>query len=229
MSDFEAALERLLMDPAFAAALAADPDRVLSGYRLDAGEAELLRCQVVADCAADEAAVENRTTKSSTFGLFAEVGDWPDLGNAAGLAAARAVDALGDPSTTPGSGGGGTGGLRTGLGDAPRTGWGTETTAFGHAEAEHLAPPKGYHNRVDADGDGDWDKAVYRGRRDGGVDILVDLNRDGRADFIGHDRDRDWTVDSADYDKDHDGVFEKRMYDDDGDGWLDRSVRRRTD
>ena len=71
------------------------------------------------------------------------------------------------------------------------------------------------------------DRATYRGRRDGGVDILVDLNGDGRADFIGHDKDRDWTVDSADYDKDHDGVFEKRMYDDDGDGLLDRSVRRR--
>ena len=68
--------------------------------------------------------------------------------------------------------------------------------------------------------------ARYRGRADGGVDILVDLDGDGKTDFVGHDVDADRTVDSADYDKNHDGFFEKRMYDDDGDGWLDRSVRR---
>jgi hypothetical protein len=89
-----------------------------------------------------------------------------------------------------------------------------------------LPPPEGYHTRVDVDGDGDWDKHILVGRRDGGVDILVDTNRDGRADFIGHDVDGDRLVDSADYDKNHDGVFEKTMYDDDGDGWLDRTVRR---
>jgi hypothetical protein len=95
----------------------------------------------------------------------------------------------------------------------------------GHAEP--LAPPPGYHNRVDADGDGHWDRATYRGGRDGGADILVDLDSDGRADFIGHDVDLDHKVDYADYDTDHDGAFDKRMYDDDNDGWLDRTVRRR--
>ncbi|WP_412752750.1 hypothetical protein [Krasilnikovia sp. M28-CT-15] len=108
------------------------------------------------------------------------------------------------------------------IGEAPHTGLG-EASRF-QGEAEHLAPPKGYHNRVDADGDGTWDKATYRGRADGGADILVDLNHDGRTDFVGHDVDADRTVDYADYDKNHDGVFEKRMYDDNGDGWLDRSV-----
>jgi hypothetical protein len=92
--------------------------------------------------------------------------------------------------------------------------------------SRELPAPEGYRNKVDADGDGTWDRATYRGRADGGVDILVDLNADGHADFVGHDVDRDHVVDSADYDKDHDGVFEKRMYDDDGDGWLDRTVRR---
>ncbi|HEU4349612.1 MAG TPA: hypothetical protein VFR35_17690 [Actinoplanes sp.] len=227
MSDFDAVLERLLADPSFAAALAADPDRALRGYRLDDGEADLLRTQVATDSAADVARVEERTTKSSTFGLFSSIGDWSGFGTAAGVGAAHAVERLGDQSATTGMGdapdGWGTGGgsaVRTGLGDAPRTGLG-EASHRGVAEAEQL---KGYHNRVDADGDGDWDKAIYRARADGGVDLLVDLNSDGKADFIGHDRDRDWTVDSADYDKNHDGVFEKRMYDDNGDGLLDRSV-----
>ena len=49
MSDFDAALERLLTDPSFAAQLAADPDRALAGYRLDAGESEVLRSQVDSD------------------------------------------------------------------------------------------------------------------------------------------------------------------------------------
>jgi hypothetical protein len=115
------------------------------------------------------------------------------------------------------------------LGDAPRSGFGDAGQAHGlggsgRGEAEHLAPPKGYHNRVDADGDGRLDKATYRGHEGGGAEIRVDLNHDGQADFVGVDRDLDNRVDFADYDKDHDGVFEKRMYDDDGDGWLDRTV-----
>lgn len=92
------------------------------------------------------------------------------------------------------------------------------------ADIEHLKPPKGYANKVDADGDGHWDKATYVGREDGGVDILVDLNKDGNPDFVGRDLDADWTVDEADIDRDKDGVFEKTMYDKNGDGWLDRTV-----
>jgi hypothetical protein len=248
MSDFDAALERLLTDPSFAAQLAADPDRALSGYRLDSGESEVLRSQVISDSAADVARVETRMTKSSTFGLFSSLGDWAEFGTAAGVAARHAGGVVGDPGLTQGLGsapdawgiGGGTGGARTGLGDAPegdldglpavsglgdapRSGFG-EAGTHGVASEREIAPPKGYHNRVDADGDGDLEKSTYRGRKDGGVDILVDLNRDGRTDFIGHDLDLDNRVDSAEYDKNHDGVFEKRMYDDNGDGWLDRTV-----
>jgi hypothetical protein len=239
VTDFDAALERLVTDPAFAAELAADPERALAGYRLDEAEAELLRCQVSADDCAGAAAVEARTTKSSTFGLLSSIGDLSGFGGAggqAGAAAGRAVGALGDPAAPAWGSGAADLHARTGLGEAPgpRTGLGAAPgprTGLGDAPRTGLgdaAPPapEGYRNRVDADGDGDWDKATYRGRADGGVDILVDLDRDGRADFIGHDVDRDWTVDSADYDKDHDGRFEKRMYDDNGDGWLDRTVRR---
>lgn len=49
MSDFDAVLERLLTDPAFAAALAADPAAALAGYRLDSDEVRLLHTQVGAD------------------------------------------------------------------------------------------------------------------------------------------------------------------------------------
>ncbi|RZU50013.1 hypothetical protein EV385_1773 [Krasilnikovia cinnamomea] len=182
----------------------------------------------------------------------AGLGPWSEFGTAAGEAAQHAADVTGGTqgfgsAPARGAGGGAPEDLTplarsglgaapesdgapdldglppvSGLGAAPHTGLG-EPSRF-QGEAEHLAPPKGYRNRVDADGDGTWDKATYRGRADGGVDIAVDLNRDGRADFIGHDVDADRTVDYADYDKNHDGVFEKRMYDDNGDGWLDRSV-----
>ena len=230
MSDFDDVLERLLTEPAFAAALADDPDLALAGYRLDPGEVQLLRSQVVGDTAADVAKVETRTNKSSTFGLLAP---FAALG---GL-----VDQFGQHLAEPGGGSGGAGAreafgdmpaVRQGLGDAPpRQGWGSAPhegfgePGRGHAEPPELAPPPGYHNRVDADGDGHWDRATYRGRRDGGADILVDLDGDGRTDFVGHDVDLDNKVDYADYDTDSDGVFDKRMYDDDNDGWLDRTVR----
>jgi len=84
--------------------------------------------------------------------------------------------------------------------------------------------PDGYRTRVDTDGDGDWDRHTLRGRPDGGVDILVDTDRDGRTDFVGHDLDADGLVDVSEYDKNRDGFFEKQMYDDDGDGWMDRAA-----
>lgn len=143
------------------------------------------------------------------------MGDAPDPGAGAGAPMARkgmgdAPDLDGLPAVT-------------GLGDAPRTGLG-DAAAVGVAEPAEIPAPKGYRNKVDSDGDGRWDEATYRGRADGGVDILVDRNGDGRPEFIGHDRDRDWVVDSAAFDRDGDGVLEKRMYDDNGDGWLDRTV-----
>jgi hypothetical protein len=294
MSDFDAVLERLLIDPSFQAQLAADPAGALDGYRLEAGEAELLRQQVSADHGASVAAVEDRVSKSSTFGLFSSfgglsgasdtfgsgmaregfgsapvdagpgsavkdsLGEWSEFGSAAGAAARGAIEhpAAQGFGSAPDAWGAGGGDLtaRTGfgsaphldgapdldglpavsrLGDAPHSGFGDAYREVGealggpgkgHAEADHLAPPKGYHNMVDADGDGSDDKATYRGREGGGVEIRIDLNRDGEADFIGVDKDLDNRVDYADYDKDHDGVFEKRMYDDDGDGYLDRTV-----
>jgi hypothetical protein len=281
MSDFDEVLERLLTDPSFQAQLAADPAGALVGYVLDAEEADLLRQQVGTDAGAHTAVVEDRVTKSSTFGLFssfgigevagsvghglvgqgitnqgfgaapadgsAGLGEWSEFGSATGTATEgfgsapeawgtggmSAQSGLGSaPEFSAGSGFGAAPGPDidglpgvSALGDAPRSGLGDPGAAHsGLGEPEQLAPPKGYHNRVDADGDGHLDKATYRGREGGGAEIRVDLDRDGQADFVGVDKDLDNRVDFADYDKDHDGVFEKRMFDDDGDGFLDRTV-----
>ncbi|WP_212991115.1 hypothetical protein [Actinoplanes auranticolor] len=281
MSDFDAVLERLLTDPSFQAQLAADPVGALAGYVLDAAEADLLRQQVSTDAGAHTAVVEDRVTKSSTFGLFssfgvgevagsvghglvgqgvagqgigaapadgpAGLGEWSEFGSATGTAtegfgSAPPAWGTGGMSAQSGLGTAPEYSARSGfgsapgpdmdglpavsaLGDAPRSGLGDAGTArSGLGEPEQIAAPKGYHNRVDADGDGSLDKATYRGREGGGAEIRVDLDRDGRADFVGVDKDLDNRVDFADYDKDRDGVFEKRMFDDDGDGFLDRTV-----
>jgi hypothetical protein len=286
MSDFDAVLERLLSEPAFGAALAADPAAALSGYRLDADEIELLRSQVSSDSGGGPAAVETRTNKSSTFGLFSAVADvghalsadgpWSASGGQAGAAAQGFGDAPGAggsgagtvPATTgfgdapapsgfgavPATSGFGDAPATSGFGDAPATtGFGPApaTSGFGDAaaaggfgaaatagleevgrsigEAAHMVPPAGYHPHIDANGDGHWDRATFIGTKSDGVEILVDVNHDGHADFVGHDTNSDGLVDYADYDKDDNGTFEKRMYDDNGDGWLDRTVRHRND
>jgi hypothetical protein len=271
MSDFDAVLERLVSEPSFAAALAADPDAALSGYRLDADEVELLRSQASPDSGGGLAAVETRTNKSSTFGLlsaFAGIGHalsgestggavfGPGVaaGSAVGAAAQHVADAVGPHGAVqgfgdaPGAGGSGGGATQeawlpsehSGFGSAPDGGAGQDglppaSTGFGDAPSsgfgespqlsgEHIAPPEGYHPHIDANGDGHWDKATFIGTKGHGVEILVDVNHDGHADFVGHDTNSDGLVDYADYDKDDNGTFEKRMYDDNGDGWLDRTV-----
>jgi hypothetical protein len=265
MSDFDTVLERLLGEPSFAHALAADPAATLAGYRLTAEEIGLLSSQVSAD-PGGQRAVEIRANKSSVFGLLSPLaglagsGGFADHlgggGEAVGHAAAGGVAAAGQVVGPGGSGpigvslggalggadgfgaagdaaSGGAGGVTDPGGIAGHGGFGAAQQPEGHAgfgaaqpqPDGFLPPPEGYHTRVDVDGDGDWDRHMLVGRRDGGVDILVDTDRDGRADFVGHDVDGDRLVDSADYDANHDGVFEKTMYDDNGDGWLDRTVK----
>jgi hypothetical protein len=176
------------------------------------------------------------------------MGEWSEFGTAAGIAANAAVEhpateGFGAAPEAWGTGGGDLTAARTGFGDAPGPDDGPDLDGLppvarlgdapssglggphsGHAQAEHLASPKGYDNTVDADGDGTDDKATYHGHRGGGAEIHVDLDGDGRTDFVGVDKNLDNRVDYADYDKDHDGVFEKTMYDDDNDGYLDRTV-----
>src|SRR5213079_2045300 len=73
MSDFDAVLERLVTDPEFARALAADPAAALAGYRLDADEVALLQSQVSTGDAGDRR-VEERTSKASMMGLLGSLG-----------------------------------------------------------------------------------------------------------------------------------------------------------
>ncbi|WP_432835490.1 hypothetical protein [Dactylosporangium sp. CA-092794] len=94
-----------------------------------------------------------------------------------------------------------------------------------HAQVPGQAPTDGYHTRVDWDGDGRWDQHTYVNRADGGVDIVVDTDGDGRAEFIGHDTDRDGLINSSEIDTNHDGVMDARYEDVNGDGWLDRRTR----
>src|SRR5215470_19157744 len=72
MSDFDDVLERLLVDPAFKAVLAADPATALAGYRLSPDELELLGTQLSTGDGEDRA-VELRATKSSMFGLLSSL------------------------------------------------------------------------------------------------------------------------------------------------------------
>jgi hypothetical protein len=154
-----------------------------------------------------------------------QLGVWSEFGSALGRAVASASEPATGFGDRPDGQGGDLDGLPavTGLGDVPSSvGSSLGASVLGAtAKATDLPAPKGYHNRVDADGDGHLDKATYRGNINGGADILVDIDGDGRTDFIGHDTDLDNRVDYADYDKDGDGIFEKRMFDHDGDGYLD--------
>lgn len=274
MGDFDTVLERLLTDPAFAAALAADPGSALAGYQLTADEVSLLRTQMGGEAADGTAAVETRANQSSAFGLLSPLtgmlggfggvgaaavgealGSSPGGGTTSGLgqppsasgfgaaeASASGFGAAGDavsgfgPSGAmpddPGSVGGGTlGGYGTLIGDLLQPG----DAAAPPGPSAGLGPaalpdgssvPEGYRTRVDVDGDGQWDQHIVRGRADGGVDILVDRDGDGRVDFVGRDDNADGRVDTAAYDTNGDGFFDEIHYDDDGDGWLDRSVTR---
>jgi hypothetical protein len=366
MSDFDTVLERLMVDPAFRAALGADPGRTLAGYRLSSDEIELLHAQVETGSGGNRE-VEQRTSKASLFGLLSPLvgavglgGDdagASDLGRGVRLSAAGAggafgpaghgigeavggaaeglggaAEGLGGAAEGLGGAAEGLGGAAEGLGGAAEIGFGDagqvgfgeagqvgfadagtggfgETTEVGfgsggagigqgvglgpgagtgagtvyvsaagfgsgageaglggagNAGAElgdlsgqigrpidqpgdggggmlghHLhgvqptgqggfgaaPPPPDYHPHIDVNGDGRWDQYTVQRRSDGGVDLIADMDRDGRADFVGHDYDRDGLVDAADYDKDRDGRFETHMRDVNGDGWLDtRSV-----
>ncbi|MBU2670803.1 hypothetical protein KOI35_45615 [Actinoplanes bogorensis] len=150
---------------------------------------------------------------------YEDLGAWSEFGSVSGMVASHTSETL-DQAVETGFGSP-SGGLD--LDGLPDITLGAGVAQVADELAIDLSPPEGYANEVDADGDGTLDEATYQGRADGGVDIVVDLDGDGNADFIGTDLDLDNKVDYADYDKDGDGVFEKRMFDDDGDGFLDRA------
>src|SRR6266542_1387304 len=250
MSDFDAVLERLVADPGFRAALAADPAEALAGYRLSADEVELLHAQLDTGTGGNRH-VEQRTSKASLFGLLSPLAGGAGLGTPtdggtgggsgfggdsqgfdAGAIGQRISERAGDSGQSGFGGASQVGfgdGAQFGLGEAGGSGVGAAAQAgmgddAGNIGAAPPPPPPGYHPHIDVNGDGHWDKYTVVGRTDGGVDIVADMNHDGRADFIGHDYDRDGLVDQADYDKDRDGTFETHMTDVNGDGWLDTKV-----
>ncbi len=225
MSDFDDVLERLITDPTFQARLAADPRSALAGYTLDDAERELLGAQLVAGDGGGHG-VETRTNKSGVVGLIGPalsafglaggheaVQTFGQAPNQSGPGGQGAVDAFGSAP----QGGGHQGGLpqqgpvQT-FGSAPQQGptqtFGSApqqgpTQTFGSAPTgsasggDAAVPAAGYHTHVDADGDGHWDAYQAYERPDGGVDIEVDTNHDGKVDFIGHDYNRDGLVDAA--------------------------------
>jgi hypothetical protein len=237
MSDFDTVLERLVSDPSFQAAMAADPARALAGYTLDDSERQLLEAQLVAGSGEDRT-VEIRTSKSGIAGMLGPVAAAFGLSSSAheafgsvhgnqafGSAPSHGHEAFGEQT---GHQAFGTGSGHEAFGSADGS---SGSEAFGAAPVEQQ--PEGafgtarieatdYHTRVDADGDGKWDAYTAYERPDGGVDIEVDRNHDGVIDFVGHDYNRDGLIDDADYDTNYDGVFDTRMYDDNGDGWMDR-------
>jgi hypothetical protein len=232
MSDFDDVLERLLVDPVFQARLAADPNAALAGYRLDPGERELLHSQLSGSDGADRT-VETRTSKSGIVGMIGpvlsalglETGGGPveSLGRAGGHPPLETIGNAPIHGPLEEMGNAPSGHIVTSMGHAPQA---VESMgqAGGHAsmgQAPSIASD--YHTHVDADGDGRWDSYVAYNRPDGGVDIEVDMNHDGKIDFIGHDYNRDGIIDSADFDNDFDGHFETHMVDTNGDGWMDQA------
>jgi len=241
MSDFDDVMERLVMEPAFAAALASDPERALVGYHLTPDERTLLHSQVDASAGPAQRSVETRANQSSMFGLLGTAGAVGHelFGSAAapshsgfgasgfgasGLGPAQADGVAGfGPAADgvsgfgPADGGGSGGGI--GVSMVGTAAGGDVLEPVGHP---HL--PAGYDTVVDADADGRWDAHTVVAGQHGGADIRVDLDQDGRVDFVGHDQDLDGRIDSADIDRDGDGFAERTMTDVDGDGWLDRTT-----
>jgi hypothetical protein len=107
---------------------------------------------------------------------------------------------------------------------APQDSGGAGALGQGGGSVVGRASVGDYHVNVDVDGDGHWDDHVVVARSDGGVDVLVDSNHDGRVDFIGHDYNRDGILDDAVTDDNHDGKLDSLHIDKNGDGWMDRHV-----
>src|SRR4051794_17361952 len=107
-----------------------------------------------------------------------DIGAWSEFGTAAGLAAIHGVEAV--PAEegfgeAPGGWAGESTTVHEGFGAAPDLdGLPPVTAGVGEIAVEaagridESAAPAGYHNRVDADGDGHFDHATYRGDGHGG-------------------------------------------------------------
>jgi len=247
VSDFDVALERLVSDPEFRAALAADPQRALAGYELAPDELAVLTSQVDTGSGSAQRHVEQRTSKASLFGLLSPMsGAGGFLSDGSGASFGTESHAGASFGADPQSG--------ASFGAEPHSGasFGTDTSSGASFGADDYQPRHGtpslgeamgragdfmsdggveepvydssgheYVTRVDANGDGRWDEFTTIDRGDRGVDLAVDRNHDGRVDWVGHDLNRDGLIDEASVDHDYDGTLETRWVDRNGDGWMD--------
>jgi hypothetical protein len=241
MSDFERVLERLLVDPAFKAALATDPDRALAGYTLAAEERETLGLPVSTGAGLSHA-VEERSSKSGVVGLVGPVVA------AFGVAAEQLASAphgtstfgpagpqqFGNaPTETSTFGQAPRSGAVTNFGDAPRSGStfgeaprdGESSFGDGTEPTESFGTVGSVQGLGDAPGPDLIEATGYHTR--------VDVDGDGRWDAhtayerpdggvdIHVDIDRDGRVDFIGHDVDRDGLVDSAQYDTDRDGTMD--------
>lgn len=251
MSDFDVALERLVSEPAFREALATDPTRALAGYDLSADEWEVLTAQVDTGTGGQRHVEQRTSKASlfgllsPMTGMGGFITDEPGAAGMSGAsfgtdahsgasfgADGKSGASFGAEPDAAASFGPADSGASFGSDDyQPRHGQPGLGAAMGRAGEtmsdggvdRPVYDNEGqlYQTRVDANGDGRWDRFTTTDRGSRGVDLGVDRDGDGRVDWVGHDLDRDGLIDEASVDHDYDGLLETRWVDRNGDGWLD--------
>ncbi len=240
MSDFDAVLERLVTDPDFTSALAADPAATLAGYDLSEDEVELLRSQVSAGDGG-ERTVEIRTSKAGMMGLFSPLsglsgGDPTVIGR--GVAhVSTGFESLDAHQGWMGPGDSGIVNLG-GQGDSgitdldghygPPAGGAAEGMgqSIGGTGAGHYGTTAGAMPRMDSVlGEGDQPATGYHPHIDADGDGHWDhytavRHADGSVDVY-EDRNHDGVVDFIGHDRNGDGVLESADYDEDFNGVAD--------
>jgi hypothetical protein len=246
MSDFDAVLERLLVDPAFKVALATDPAAALAGYRLSADELELLGAQLSIGDGHDRT-VETRSSKSSIFGLLGPLEELA-AGGTGGHPAAEGFS----PEWHQGTAGGHPGssplrGLGERLGEALNAPGAAEGGPVELPGAGEAILPRGAGEAVWPTGGGPAAGAGEAVMPTGAGEAVlprgdhipvgyhphVDADGDGRWDDyvavqhndgsvdIYEDRNHDGVVDFVGHDRDADGIIDSADYDENFDGVAD--------
>jgi len=250
MSDFDDVLERLIGDPGFRAALAADPGGTLSRYDLSADERDLLHSQYSAD-PGGYGGMEERASKASLFGLIGPLAGMTGLSGtplsghelAGGVQAGAGHLASGDPGPVADQGLVPVGGSGAGQGLYPVDGGAQQgLDPVGGAADSGLYPV----------GTGDAASGLYPvgtgGDADSGLTDLgdhtpvdyhphIDADGDGRWDQytavqhadgsvdISVDRNHDGMVDFIGHDRDGDGLVDSADYDEDFNGTFETHLR----
>jgi hypothetical protein len=248
VTDFDVALERLVSEPEFREALAADPQRALAGYRLSPDELEVLTSQVDTGSGGGQRHVEQRTSKASLFGLLSPMSGMggflsDDSGASAGASFGTDTEPGAGFGTEPHSGASFGAEPHSGasFGAEPDSGasFGTDTESGASFGSDDYQPRHGTPSVGAAMGSaGDF-------MSEGGVQgpvldnagheyhTRVDANGDGRWDQfttidrgnqgvdLAVDRNNDGRVDWVGHDLDRDGLIDEASVDHDYDGTLE--------